>query len=87
MKSVSVPEHVMVRQLGEDCVILDTATGTYFGLDAIGSRIWRLLSETGSTNGIGELLAREYDVTANQAAADLDHLVDELIANGLLNVE
>jgi len=87
MSRVSVPEHVMARQLGDDCIILDMATGTYFGLDAVGSRAWQLLTENGSLEKISEQLAREYDVTPHQAAADLARLVDELTANGLLSVE
>lgn len=87
MSRVSVPEHVMARQLGDDCIILDMATGTYFGLDAVGSRVWQLLTETGSLEQISERLAREYDVTPHQAASDLARLVDELSANGLLSVE
>ena len=87
MSRVSVPEHVMARQLGDDCIILDMATGTYFGLDAVGSRVWQLLTENGSLEKISEQLAREYDVTPHQAAADLARLVDELTANGLLSVE
>jgi coenzyme PQQ synthesis protein D (PqqD) len=87
MSRVTVPEHVVARHLGDDCVILDMATGTYFGLNAVGSRIWQLLAETGSTIEISERLAREYDVTPHQAAADLARLVDELTANGLLSVE
>jgi Coenzyme PQQ synthesis protein D (PqqD) len=87
MSRLTIPEHVMVRRLGDECVILDMANGTYFGLDAIGSRVWQLLSETGSAVEIGEQLAREYDVTPQQAAADLARLVEELAANGLLIVE
>jgi Coenzyme PQQ synthesis protein D (PqqD) len=84
---LTIPEHVMVRRLGDECVILDMASGTYFGLDAIGTRVWQLLSETGSASEIGEQLAREYDVTPREAAADLQRLVEELAANGLLTVE
>jgi len=87
MSRLTIPEHVMVRRLGEECVILDMASGTYFGLDAIGARVWQLLAETGSPVEIGEQLAREYDVTPQQAAVDLARLVEELAANGLLIVE
>ena len=51
------------------------------------TRVWQLLTETGSPVEIGEQLAREYDVTPQQAAVDLARLVEELAANGLLIVE
>jgi hypothetical protein len=87
MSRVSVPEHVVARQLGDDCIVLDMATGTYFGLDAVGSRVWQLLTESSSIEQISERLVCEFDVTPQQAGADLARLLDELTANGLLTVE
>jgi hypothetical protein len=84
---VKVPGHVMARQLGDECVMLDMASGHYFGLDPVGTRIWQLLSQTSSFGEIVERLAHEYDVTHEQAEADLVRFVDELKANGLLSVE
>ena len=84
---VTVPDHVIVRQLGDESVMLDMASGYYFGLDPVGARIWQLLSETSSFAEIVERLAQEYDVTPEQAESDLVRFVQELKANGLLSVE
>ena len=84
---VTVPDHVIVRQLGDESVMLDMASGYYFGLDPVGARIWQLLSATSSLAEIVERLAQEYDVTPEQANSDLVRFVEELKANGLLNVE
>lgn len=84
---VTVPGHVMVRQLGDEAVILDMASGYYFGLDPVGARIWQLLSQPSSFAEIVERMAREYDVTPEQAESDLVRFVEELKANGLLCVE
>jgi hypothetical protein len=84
---VTVPAHVIARQLGDECVMLDMASGYYFGLDPVGARIWQLLSEKSSFAEIVERLAQEYDVTPEQAESDLVRFVEELKANGLLSVE
>jgi hypothetical protein len=84
---VTIPEHVMVRQLGDESIMLDMASGYYFGLDPVGARIWQLLSQASSFAEIVERLAQEYDVTPEQAESDLARFVEELKANGLLNVE
>lgn len=84
---VTVPEHVMVRQLGDERVILDMASGRYFGLDAVGARIWQLLSHSHSLVEISERLAQEFDVTPERAESDLVRLMEELAANGLISVE
>jgi Coenzyme PQQ synthesis protein D (PqqD) len=84
---ITVPDHVIVRQLGDESVMLDMASGYYFGLDPVGARIWQLLLETSSLAEIVERLAQEYDVTPEQAKSDLVRFVEELKAHGLLNVE
>jgi Coenzyme PQQ synthesis protein D (PqqD) len=84
---VTVPGHVMVRQLGDESVMLDMASGYYFGLDPVGARIWQLLSEASSFAEIVGRLVQEYDVTPEQAESDLVRFVEELKANGLLTVE
>ena len=42
---VSIPTQVMARTVGDETVILDLASGTYYGLDPIGARIWQLMGE------------------------------------------
>jgi hypothetical protein len=84
---VTIPGHVMARQLGDECVILDMANGYYFGLDPVGARMWQLLSQTSSLAEVGAQLAQEYDVTPEQAESDLLRFVEELQDNGLLTLE
>jgi hypothetical protein len=38
-----IPDGVATRQLGGETVLLNLETGTYFGLDAVGSRFLELL--------------------------------------------
>jgi hypothetical protein len=45
---VSVPDCVITRVVGESTVILDVDSGRSFTLDAIGTRVWTLLADTGS---------------------------------------
>lgn len=74
----------MARQLGEDCVMLDLASGTYFGLDPVGARLWQLLAEGRTVAEACEVLAGEYDASREQIESDVDLLVTELAANGLV---
>ena len=83
--TVVVPAHVMARQVGEDCVMLDLANGTYFGLDPIGARIWQLLGDGLTLQAVCEALAAEYEVSFEQAAGDVTALVAELAAHGLVD--
>jgi len=52
--------NVLVRELDGEAVLLDVATGRYFGLNATGVRIWVLLGEGEELGRIGERLQSEY---------------------------
>jgi len=41
---VIVPEHVLVRVLDKESVLLNIETERYFGLDETGTRMWQLVT-------------------------------------------
>jgi coenzyme PQQ synthesis protein D (PqqD) len=75
---MTIPSHVMARQVGDETVILDLASGTYFGLNPVGARIWQLISEGQTIGGVLESVLAEFEVNAAEAERDLDNLVAEL---------
>jgi Coenzyme PQQ synthesis protein D (PqqD) len=81
---MTIPEDVMVRDLGGEAVLLHLGTGTYFGLDSVGTRIWHLLAEHQSTKAVVPLLLQEYNVDEQQLRQDLEALVTQLLAQRLL---
>ena len=83
---VTVPAEVMARQVGDETVILDLASGNYYGLDPVGARIWQLLGEGKSLAQVCDTLTAEYEVSRATAEQDLEHLVRELGAKGLLTL-
>jgi hypothetical protein len=83
---VAIPPHIAVRELEGEAVLLDLNTGTYFGLDPVGTRIWQLLGERGRIGSVRAALVDEYEVTRDGATNDLLRLVDELAAHGLVEL-
>jgi hypothetical protein len=81
---LTIPEEVMVRDLGGEAVLLHLGTGTYFGLDSVGTRIWHRLAEQHSTEAIVPLLLQEFDADERQLRLDVEALVAQLLAQGLL---
>jgi hypothetical protein len=81
---VSVSEDVVARDLAGEAVLLHLGTGTYFGLNAVGTRIWHLLAEHQSTEAVLPLLLQEFDTDELQLRRDLDALVAQLLAKQLL---
>lgn len=84
---VRIPDGVMARPVAEEVVILDLASGNYFGLDPVGARIWQSFVEGKAPSETHRLLLDEYDVGAEALEADIERLIGELQEKGLLLVE
>lgn len=78
---------VLAQEVGDELVLLDLKSGTYFGLDPIGSRIWRLIGEGKNLSEVCEKLLGEYDVSSAELERDAAILTDELVTRRLLVVE
>jgi hypothetical protein len=82
--SLKVSDDVVFRELGGEGVILNLASGLYFGLDEIGTRIWQLIDERGRLGAVLTELCGEYDAEPEAIERDLLSLVTELSDQGLL---
>jgi hypothetical protein len=87
MKAWRIPEDVVFRDLDGEGVVLNLATGTYFGLNPTATRVWHLIQEGKSSDEIVGALVDEFEVTDAAARADVSALLDELTAKGLVSVE
>ena len=85
--NIRIPDDVVFRVLGDEAVILNLSTGIYFGLDTVGTRMWQLISEYGSTEKVGEALLAEYEVEEGRLRRDIDFLIQQLTDKGLLVTE
>ena len=84
---ITVPESVLFRDLDGEAVLLETASGRYYGLDEVGTRMWSLLQIHGETGAVCRALLAEYDVPEGRLRADLAKFVETLAERGLLRVE
>ncbi|PYR95022.1 MAG: PqqD family protein [Acidobacteria bacterium] len=75
---------VVFRDLEGEAVILDLASGRYFGLNAVGTRIWTLLDAGMPIERIVQTLAEEYDADAAQIDRDVKALIENLSSRGLI---
>lgn len=82
---VTIPPHVIARQVGEENVMLDLEKGAYFGLDPVGARVWQLLAEGMTLAQACDSLMEEYDVSREDIERDVIALAEHLAANGLIH--
>src|SRR5205823_10013056 len=85
--NLKIPDDVVFRILGDEAVILNLASGVYFGLDTIGTRMWQLMSEHGSTDKVIETMLDEYEVEEGQIRSDIDKLIQQLSEKELVKTD
>lgn len=83
---VTIPSQVMARQVGAETVILDLTSGTYFGLNAVGGRIWQILESGERLSSICDILIEEFDVTREILERDVESLIRTLVDKGLISL-
>jgi len=83
---VTTGPDVIASRLEDEVVILDLKSGIYHGLEAVGARIWELMSPTTPVHVIRDSLLDEYEVEPERCEQDVLALLDELNSHGLLEV-
>src|SRR5690349_6593165 len=73
--------------LSGEAVILDLKGGMYYGLNAVGSLIWKLIQEPRSVGELRDAVMDEYAVESGQCEHDLTTLLRELVSAGLVEVQ
>jgi hypothetical protein len=72
--------------LEDEKVILHLEDGTYYGLNAVGARIWDLIQEPTPVREVCEQLVREYDVEAETCQRDLMAVLRDLADHHLIEI-
>ena len=78
-------EGVIAKMVGSEMVLLDYDRGIYYGLNAVGARVWQLLSDGSSTEQVIERLTGEYDVARATLEDDVAALLRDLQAKELVD--
>src|SRR2546428_13535401 len=83
---VAIRDQVSADLAGE-AAILNLRSGVYYGLDAVGARIWSLIQEPKTVEDIRDTILNEYDVEPERCESDLLQLLRQLAAEGLIEVQ
>ena len=76
----------MSQEVSGETVLLDLESEQYFGLDEVGTRIWKLIRKGSTTADVVDMLLQEYDVDRPQLEKDVAELLQELVAAGLIRL-
>lgn len=79
----------VTRQIAGETLIMPVAgrvvdLESIYLLNEVGSRIWQLVGSPTTADRIAEVVAREFDVSAERAAEDVAEFLGTLDAQGLI---
>jgi hypothetical protein len=76
--------NVLSRTIGTETILFDLQSSSYYSLNEVGGRFWRLVQDELGTEQILSTLIGEFDVERPALEADIISLVDRLQELGLL---
>ena len=83
---VTVAPDVLIRIVGDEAVLLNLKTEMYLGLDAVGTRMWTVLSDAPSLQAAYDVLLEEYAVVPDRLRQDLEAFLSKLLEQGLVEI-
>lgn len=77
---------ILHTALGDEVVIMDVDAAAYFGLDAVGARIWSMVEQAASLSAVVDQLVAEFDVGREQCETSVRAFAADLVEHGILDV-
>jgi hypothetical protein len=84
--NITISKDVLAQELDGETVLLDLASESFFGLDAVSTRIWQLLQEGAGEVAIVDTLLAEYEVEREVLEQDIAELLRRLAEAGLITL-
>jgi hypothetical protein len=79
-------EDLVASEVDGELVMMSIANGRYYGLDAIGTRVWARIKSPRAVSALCAELQNEYEVTAEQCRSDVLAFLKEMTAEDLVRV-
>jgi hypothetical protein len=70
----------------DQAILLDSKHGIYLGLDEIGTAIWHKIEDGATLDEICDRLFKEYEVSRDVLACDIQTFVGQLKEKGLIEI-
>lgn len=84
MSNFKIPDNVLFQEVDGEAVLLSLDEGCYYGLDELGTRIWKLIDQDLDSEQVVAAIVEEYEVEPEQARRDLDAFLSDLEQSGLI---
>ena len=84
---IRATEEVLIQEIQGEIMFLNMACESYYGLDPVGSQMYRVLIAADSIQSAYTTLMQDYDVDGDRLRADLQDLITKLLDHGLIKIE
>ena len=81
---VVVSDQQVFTTVGSEAVILGLRDGVYYGLDAVGARVWSMLSAPRTVSELVTQIVSEFEVAPDECTRDVLALLEDLAARDLV---
>ena len=85
--TVSASPHQEFTTLGNESVVLELQGSTYFGINDVGTTVWKFLQQPRQVTEVINHIVEHYEVSADLAEAEILSFLQELVDKGLAVVE
>ena len=75
---ITATPNQLSSELGGEAIILNMASGVYYGLNEVGARVWELVQQPRSLAELHSMLLEEYDVQPEVCKRDLVKIISML---------
>ena len=75
------------RNIDGEAIILDLKTGVYYSLNEVGTAVWEKLKDCATTSELEADITAGYDIPVETAQSDIEELLNDLAAEGLISKE
>ena len=76
---ICLNEEILAKLVDGEAIFVNPGNGMYYSMERVGAAAWGLLAQGHSLAEVAQTLSERYDVSAEQAHADLEKLVSELL--------
>jgi hypothetical protein len=84
--TIARSEEILTSDLDDELVMMSIEQGTYSGLDAIGTEIWRLLESPRKVSEICDEMMARYDVERDVCEKDVLAFLNDLASDNTIQV-
>jgi hypothetical protein len=81
---ITASKDQLASDIGGETVILGLTAGRYYGVDAVGARVWHLIQAPARVADVCAAIVAEYEVEPARCEADVLELLRRMLDAGLV---